>query len=130
MSALIAALICSGNSGHAFTTMSRSGSFGASGASCASDFAPPPSEIGVFDTVRVECSNPIGPIYYEVFYYTISRYFLTFRKSFIEISYCSSITGGTCLDLGNQLEFPSGVRVAWFCTLLLCSATALMKSNG
>ena len=62
MSALIAALICSDSPGHAFTTISRPGSFGASGASCASDFAPPPSEIGVFDTVTGGCSNPTGPI--------------------------------------------------------------------
>jgi len=42
--------------------MSRSESLGTFGASCASDFAPLPSEIGVFDTATGGCSNPTGPI--------------------------------------------------------------------
>jgi len=39
-SALIGALIGSGWSGQAFTSVAKSGSWGSFGASCASDFAP------------------------------------------------------------------------------------------
>ena len=51
-------MICLGNSGQIDMISVKSGSWGTFGARRASDFAPPPAEIGVFDRASGECSNP------------------------------------------------------------------------
>ena len=64
MRAITATLVSSWRLGHRLTMSDKSGSccgFGAFGASCASDFAPPPSEIGVFDSASGVGSNPTRP---------------------------------------------------------------------
>ena len=85
MSALIAALICPGSFRQVFMNMARSGYWGASGVRRASDFAPLPLEIGIFEAVTGGCSCPVRPIIflllsYKVYFYAEFRRFTSQRS--------------------------------------------------